>query len=231
MLPFGLCNGPATFQRLMDLVLTGLQWSSCLVYLNDVVGRSFEEHLNVFERLRTAGLKLKWRKCGFMKKEVLHLGHLVSREGISTDPTKVGKVAGWPEPTSTKEVQQFLGFASYYRCFIRDFSQIAKPLHRLTERNCRFKWTSECQHSFEELKYKLTRVPVLAYPDFSKPFILDTDASDFGIGGVLSPGGNDGEEHVVSYTSRSLSKAERGYCVTCRELLAVVVFTQHFHPC
>ena len=177
-----------------------------------------------------AGLKLKWRKCAFLKKEVLYLGHLVSREGISTDPAKVGKVAGWPEPTSTKEVQQFLGFASYYRRFIRGFSQIAKPLHRLTERNCRFKWTPECQCSFEELKYKLTTAPVLAYPDFSKPFILDTDASDFGIGGVLSQKGNDGEEHVVSYASRSLSKTERRYCVTRRELLAVVVFTQHFRP-
>ena len=96
--------------------------------------------------------------------------------------------------------------------------------------DCRFKWTLECQHSFEELKYKLTTAPVLAYPDFSKPFILDTDASDFGIGGVLSQKGNDGEEHVVSYASRSLSKAERRYCVTRRELLAVVVFTQHFRP-
>ena len=110
VLPFGLCNGPATFQRLMDLVLTGLQWSLCLVYLNDVmvVGRSFEEHLlnlqNVFEHLRKAGLKLKPKKCAFLKKEVLYLGHLVSREGISTDPTNIDEVAGWPEPTSTKEV-------------------------------------------------------------------------------------------------------------------------------
>ena len=92
----------------------------------------------------------------------------------------MGKVAGWPEPTSTIEVQQFLSFASYYQHFIQDFSQIAKPLDRLTERNYRFKWTPECQHSFEELKYKLTTTPVIAYPDFSKPFILDTDASDFG---------------------------------------------------
>ena len=111
----------------------------------------------------------------FLKKEVLYLGHLVSWEGISTDPTKVGKVAGWPKPTSTKEVQQFLSFASYYQHFIRDFSQIAKPLHQLTERNYRFKWTPECQRSFEELKYKLT---VLAYPDFSKPFQQATHISD-----------------------------------------------------
>ena len=104
VLPFGLCIGPATFQRLMDVVLTGLQWSSCLVHLDDVVvvGRSFEEHLlnlqNVFEQLHTAGLKLKWRKCAFLKKEVLYLGHLVSREGISTDPTKWARLLAGPNP-------------------------------------------------------------------------------------------------------------------------------------
>ena len=236
VLPFGLCNGPATFQRLMDLVLTGLQWSSCLVYLDDVVvvGRSFEEHLlnlqNVFERLRQAGLKLKPKKCAFLKKEVVYLGHLVSREGISTDPSKIDKVANWSEPTSTKEVQQFLGFANYYRRFIQNFSQIAKPLHRLTERNCPFKWTPECQQSFDNLRVKLTTAPVLAYPDYSRPFILDTDASDSGIGAVLSQKDDEGQEHVVAFASRSLSKAERRYCVTRRELLAVVVFTQHFRP-
>ena len=236
VLPFGLCNGPATFQRLMDLVLTGLQWSSCLVYLDDVVvvGRSFEEHLrnlqNVFERLRGAGLRLKPKKCAFLQEEVLYLGHLVSREGISTDPSKIDKVVNWPEPVSTKEVQQFLGFANYYRRFIQDFSQIAKPLHRLTERNCPFKWTAECQQSFDELKAKLTTAPVLAYPDYGKPFILDTDASDFGIGAVLSQKDDEGRERVVAFASRSLTKAERRYCVTRRELLAVVVFTQHFRP-
>ena len=120
VLPFGLCNGPATFQRLMDLALSGLQWSSCLVYLDDVivVGRSFSEHLknldNVFQRLRNAGLKLKPQKCAFLKKEVLYLGHLVSRSGIATDPAKIDKVQTWPVPASTKEVQRFLGFASYY---------------------------------------------------------------------------------------------------------------------
>ena len=236
VLPFGLCNGPATFQRLMDLTLAGLQWSSCLVYLDDiiVVGRSFEEHLlnlqSVFERLRDAGLKLKPKKCAFLKSEVRYLGHVVSREGISTDPAKIDKVADWPIPTCTKEVQQFLGFANYYRRFIREFSQIAKPLHRLTERNFKFKWTPECQQSFEELKVKLTTTPILAYPDYNKPFLLDTDASDVGIGAVLSQRDEEGHEKVVAFASRSLTKAERKYCVTRRELLAVVVFTQHFRP-
>ena len=218
VLPFGLCNGPATFQWLMDLVLTGFQWFSCLVYLDNVVvvGRSFEEHLlnlqNVFERLRRAGLKLKSKKCAFLKKEGLYLGHLVSREGISTDPSKIDKVVNWLEPTSTKEVQQFLDFANYYGRFVCEFSQNAKSLHRLTERNCPFKWTPECQQSFDELKAKLTTAPILAYPDYSKPFILDTDTSDFGIGAVLSQD-NEGHESVVAFVSRSLSKAHR-YCIT-----------------
>ena len=235
VLPFGLCNGPATFQRLMDLVLSGLQWSSCLVYLDDiiVVGRSFHEHLqnleNVFQRLRSAGLKLKPKKCTFMRKEVLYLGHLVSREGIATDPGKISKVAGWPVPTTVQEVQRFLGFASYYRRFIRDFAEIAKPLYQLTERNFPFKWTAECQRCLEELKCRLTTTPVLAYPDYSRRFILDTDASDFAIGAVLAQH-DDGHERVVAFASRTLSKTERRYCVTRRELLAVVVFTKHFRP-
>ena len=204
MLPFGFCNGLATFQRLMDLVLTSLQWSSCLVYLDNilVMGRWFEEHLNlhnVFERPHGARLRLKPKKCAFLQEEVFYPQHLVSREGILTDLSKMDKVVNWLEPA--KEVQQFLGFVNYYRRFIQDFSQIAKPLHRLTERNCSFKWTAECQQSFDKLKAKLTTAPVLAYPDYGKPFILDTDASDFGIGAVLSQKDDKGREHVVAFAS------------------------------
>ena len=107
---------------------------------------------------------------------------------------------------------------------------MAKPLHRLTERNAHFKWTVECQRAFEDLRGRLTTTPVLAYPDYTKPFILDTDVSDFGIGAVLAQHDEDGQERVVAFASRTLSKAERRYCVTRRELLAVVVFTQHFRP-
>ena len=121
---------------------------------------------------------------------------------------------------SAQEVQQFLGLANYYRRFISDFATIAKPLHQLTE----------CQEAFDHLRRRLTTAPVLAFPDYSKPFILDTDASDTGIGAVLSQLDDDGRECVIAYGSRLLTKAERRYCVTCRELLAVVVFTSHFRP-
>ena len=236
VMPFGLCNAPASFQRLMDLVLTGLQWSQCLVYLDDIIvlGRSFEEHVQnlvqVFERLRASGLKLKPSKCAFFQKEVQYLGHIISRDGIAPDPERTAKVAKWPVPTSKKEVQQFIGFANYYRRFIKDFAQHAKPLHRLTEQTSPFKWTDTCQDSFSELRKRLCTTPVLAYPDFSRPFILDTDASDVAIGGVLSQCDDNGRERVIAYGSRLLTKPERRYCVTRRQLLAVVTFVHLYRP-
>ena len=157
VMPFGLCNAPATFQRLLDLVLAGLQWSHCLVYLDDVIvlGRSFTEHLQnlqaVFKRLRQAGLKLKPSKCSLLQQEVQYLGHIVNREGVSVDPGKVEKVLTWPVPQSVQEVRQFLGFCSYYRRFIPNFADIARPLHRMTEKNANFKWTSEAGAAFKHL--------------------------------------------------------------------------------
>ena len=236
VMPFGLCNAPASFQRLMDLVLTGLQWSQCLVYLDDIVvlGCSFEEHIrnlhSVLQRLQESGLRLKPTKCAFFKKEVKYLGHIISRNGVATDPDKTAKVASWPVPTSKREVQQFVGFANYYRRFIKAFAQLARPLHRLTEQGVPFKWTDSCQEAFDQLRARLCSSPVLAYPDFSKPFILDTDASDVGISGVLSQLDSEGRERVIAFGSRLLTKPERQYCVTRRELLAVVTFIRQYRP-
>ena len=234
-MPFGLTNAPATFQRLMDLLLAGLEWKNCLVYLDDIIisGSTFNQHLNnlklVFERLRKSGLKLHTKKCHFCKPEVQFLGHIISNKGVATDPEKTNKVANWPVPKTRKEVQQFLGFANYYRRFIRNFATIAKPPYQLTEMNKQFCWSPECQQSFECLKKCLVSSPILALPDFNKPLILDTDASDTGIGAVLSQV-VDGKEQVISYACRILSSAERKYCVTRRELLALVIFMQQFRP-
>ena len=233
-MPFGLCNAPATFQRLMDMILAGVQWSSCLVYLDDIiiVGKTFQHHLHnlreVFNRVRDAGLKLKPSKCDLCCKEVRFLGHIVSPNGVRTDPAKTDKVADWPVPTTRKEVQQFLGLANYYRRFVKDFANIAKPLHRLTEKSCKFHWTNVCQTAFDDLRHRLVSAPILAFPDHNQEFILDTDASDDGIGAVLSQIQDDGAEHVIAYASRILTKPERRYCVTRRELLAVVTFVHHF---
>ena len=161
VMPFGLCNAPATFQRLMDRVLVGLQWETCLVYLDDVIvlGRNITQMLErlsqVFSRLREANLKLKPSKCCLFRERVGYLGHVVSAEGIATDPEKVRKVAEWPIPQNVSEVRQFVGLASYYRRFVEDFATIAKPLHELTKKYARFHWTAECQEAFEELKARL----------------------------------------------------------------------------
>ena len=144
MMLFGLCNAPATFQHLMDMVLMGLQWTSCIVYIDNIiiVGKDFNDHLNnlrhVFERLDKAGLKLQPHKCQFLQPEVQILGHLVSADGIFPDPAKTSQVKQWPTPTSVKETQQFLGLASYYRRFIKNFAMIAAPLHKLSEKKAQF---------------------------------------------------------------------------------------------
>ena len=228
VMPFGLCNAPATFQRLMDMVLAGLQWKECLVYLDDVIVlcRMFDEHIgnlkSVLQRVRESNLRLKLSKCCFFRDHVTYLGHAISRDGIATDPAKTERVASWPTPTSKQEVQHFLGFAGYYRKFVKDFTTIACPLHRLTECTASFIWGDDCKRAFDDLRQSLCSAPILAYPDFNRPFILDTDASDLGIGGVLSQVDEEGRERVVAYGSRSLTKPERRYCVTRRELLAVV---------
>ena len=216
VMPFGLCNAPAVFQRLMDLVLSGIQWERCLVYIDDIVimGKTFERHLQnlklVLERLRRAGLKLKPSKCSLFQDKVVYLGHVVTRDGIHTDPEKVNAVSKWPVPTSGRDVQQFLGLVGYYRNYIQSFATIAKPLCQLTERGREFDWSKECSISFQELRSRLVAAPILAFPDFSKTFLLDTDACETGIGAVLSQE-HDGLERVVAYASRTLSKAERKY--------------------
>jgi len=149
MMPFGLCNAGATFQRLMDIILSGLHPEICLVYLDDVIVFSNDaaQHLNrlevVFDHLSQAGLKLKPEKCQFFQRSVCFLGHVISHEGIGTDPEKIKSVVQWPTPTCVADVRSFLGLASYYRRFIRDFAEVASPLHALLKKNCRFRWTED----------------------------------------------------------------------------------------
>ncbi|XP_021371063.1 uncharacterized protein LOC110461754 [Mizuhopecten yessoensis] len=232
VMPFGLNSAPATFERLTGTVLAGLQWQVCLIYLDDViiVGRSFEEMMDnlekVFDRLLAAGFKLRARKCLLCAKEVLYLGHVISESGVSTDPAKTRTVEQWPVPVNVRELRSFLGFCSYYRRFIKDFAKIVKCLHKLTEKGRTFEWSSSCQEAFETLKRLLVKAPVLAHPNFTKEFILDTDASNDAIGAVLSQIVDD-VERPVAFASRTLTEAERGYCVTRKELLAVVYFTKY----
>ena len=234
-MPFGLCNAPPTFERLMETVLSGLQWKSCLIYLDDVVifARTEEELLermdDVFHRLGDANLKLKPRKCCLFARKTDYLGHIISQDGVQVSPVKVSAVKEWPTPINVTDVRSFLGTASYYRRFIKDFASIASPLYQLTEKHTRFYWTEECQSAFDILKEALCNAPTLVFPIADGQLVLDTDASLTGLGAVLSQI-IDGVERVLGYASRSLSKAERNYCVTRRELLAVVWSLKHFRP-
>ena len=234
VMPFGLVNAPATFERLMEAVLAGLHWKICLIYLDDIIvyADDFETHLKrlkeVFNRIKEAGLKLSPKKCKLLQEEVKFLGHIVSESGISTDPEKVRSVEKWPIPRNVSEVRSFLGTCSYYRRFIKGFADIARPLHQLTEKDVDFLWNENCQTAFECLKKALTESPILGYPSASGLYILDTDASGIGIGAVLSQM-QDGQERVLAYYSRSLNRAERRYCVTRRELLAVIEAIKNYH--
>ena len=236
VMPFGLTNAPATFQRLMECVLAGLTPSECLVYLDDIIvfSTSFAEHLSrlqaVFRRLQHAGLKLKPNKCYFATKEVRYLGHIVTAEGVKPNPAKTKAVSTYPVPQDVHELRQFLGLANYYRRFVKDYSQIAEPLHQLTRKTSKgFQWTPSCQEAFEELKDRLTTPPILGYPDFSQEFILHTDASATALGAVLCQAQN-GQERVISYWSRQLSKPERNYSTIEREALAAVAAIKEFYP-
>ena len=235
VMPFGLVGAPATFERLMEYVLRGLQWEECLVYMDDIiitgssVDQSLERLSHVFQRLLEANLKLKPPKCSLFRREVKFLGHIVCGAGIRTDPAKIEAVQEWPVPISAKQIRSFLGLCSYYRRFIHGFADLARPLHKLTEKSTPFQWTDECQLSFQRLKAALTSAPVLAYPRPEGQFTLDTDASGEAIGAVLSQS-QDEELKVIGYFSKAMTKAERDYCITRKELLAVVMAVKHFHP-
>ena len=235
VLPFGLTAAPATFQRLMERVLRGLHWKTLLLYLDDVIviGDTFGNQLahleEVLTRFRAAGLKLKPSKCHLFQTQVNYLGHVVSKDGVATDPAKVTAVADWPVPRNLTELRAFLGTVGYYRRYVEGFASRARPLTKLTAKDIKFHWTVECQNAFDSLKQSLISAPVLGYPDPALQYILDTDASLEGVGAVLSQM-QAGTERVVSYYSRVLASAERNYCVTRRELLAVVKAVAHFRP-
>ena len=234
VMPFGLANAPATFERLMEQVLRGLHWQTCLVYLDDIIvfSKTFDTHLarleEVIDRNWAAGLQLSPKKCHLFQSEVVFLGHVVNKDGISTDPAKIQTVKDWPEPKSVKEVRSFLGLCYYYRKFVQGFATIAKPLHGLTQKDKAFFWSETCQRAFESLKTAVISSPILAYSDAEGELILDTDASGVGLGAVLSQV-QEGSERVIGYYSRTLTQPERQYCVTRRELLALVAAVKQFH--
>ena len=234
-MPFGLKNAPATFQRLMDNVLSGLQGNELFVYMDDIViySRSLEEHAVKFnrlmKRLKDANLKLQPDKCEFLRTEVAYLGHIIGSDGVKPDPRKIEAITKFPQPRNAKNIKQFLGLVGYYRRFIPQFSKIAKPLTDLLKKDKPFSWQNAQADAFSTLQNYLCLEPILQYPDFTQPFILTTDASGYAIGGVLSQG-KIGKDLPIAYVSRILNKAEQNYSTIEKECLAIVYCTHYFRP-
>lgn len=212
-MPFGLKNAPSTFQRVMDNVLRELVGKICLVYLDDIIifATSLQEHISnlelVFERLRDSNFKIQLDKSEFLRKEIEFLGHIVSTEGIKPNPGKISAVKEFPTPRTPKQLKSFLGLLGYYRKFIPNFAKITKPLTVCLKKGNAIKLTEDYRKTVEMCKNLLCNDPILQYPDFSKDFILTTDASNYALGAVLSQG-QIGSDKPICYASRTLSGTE-----------------------
>lgn len=236
VMPFGLCNAAQSMQRLMDAVLGPELEKYVFVYLDDIVVATptFELHLQVlkkvYDRLQGAGLNLNLDKCKFCRDSLSFLGFVIDHQGLHTDPQKVESVLGMKTPTTTTEVRRFIGLMQWYRRFIKDFSTLSAPITALLKNRKKGQtivWTPEADASFEKLKRCLATAPVLASPDFSKPFSIQTDASEVGLGAVLCQN-HLGYERPIAYASRTLNRQERNYSVTERECMAVLFGVEKF---
>ena len=233
---FGLSSAPFTCCKLLNTVLSDMPRESCVHYFDDIIvhGKTFDEVLaaldDTLSRLGEAGLTLNLSKCEFFKTQVSFLGHVISESGMATDPEKVAKVRDWPVPRTKKELSSFLGLCSYFRKYVKDFAVIASPLFDLTRKDVPFQWSPGADDAFTRLKKALCDAPVVGFPRFGEgagEFVLDCDASNEGIGAVLLQE-QDGEQRAISYSSHRLSRAQKNYSTTKKELLACVTFVQEF---
>lgn len=238
-MPFGLTNAPATFQKLINDALRPALKKYALVYLDDVIifSKTIKEHIKhislVFDFLRKAGLKIKLSKCTFLKKEVEYLGHIVTEHGMKPDPKKQLVIQNYPVPENVDQVRSFLGLAGYYRKFVKNYADKAHPLTKLTGKNVEWAWGPEQQTAFQQLKNCLTSPPILGYPDFSRDFIIHTDASGYGVGSVLAQMQVDKgkeKEVVIAYTSQHLDKTQTNWSTIEKEAYAIVHAVKTFYP-
>ncbi|GKB80237.1 putative nucleotidyltransferase, ribonuclease H [Tanacetum coccineum] len=232
-MPFGLCNAPATFQRCMMSIFSDMVGESVEIFMDDfsIFGQSFESCLGqlecVLKRCTETNLVLSWEKSHFMVHEGIVLGHVVSKKGFEVDRAKVQIISTLPPPTNIKAVRSFLGHAGFYRRFIKDFSAISKPLCNLLLKDARFDFNESCLKAFNMLKQKLVEAPILQSPDWSKPFEIMCDASDYAAGAVLGQR-VDKKPVVIFYACNTFSEAQMNYTTTEKELLAVVFALDKF---
>jgi hypothetical protein len=228
VMPFGLTNAPATCQQLVNDTLREYLDDFVLAYLDDILiySKNLEDHeeqvKKVLKALEERDLRVKLDKCTFWATEVEYLGFIVSTEGIKMNPGKVKAILEWPEPTTVKETQSFLGFANFYRRFVKDYSRVATPLTNLTRKDQKFCMTSEARQAFQTLKEAFTKAPILVSFDPEKEIMVETDASDYALGGVINQQGTDGKWHPIAFYSRKLTAAELNYEIHDKELLAIV---------
>ena len=236
VLPFGLTNGPSTYQRYMNDILFDYLDDFCTAYLDDILIYSedpteHELHVKkVLQRLRDAGLQADIKKCEFGVTRTKYLGFIISTDGIEVDPDKVAAVREWKEPTTVRGIQSFLGFCNFYRRFIRDYGVIARPLVRLTKTGIPFQFGPECWDAFEELKARLISASILRHYDPELQSMIETDASDGVIAGVFSQQHSDGNWYPVAYFSKTMEPAECNYGIHDKEMLAIVKSLAEWRP-
>ena len=235
VMSYGLCNAGASYQRLMDLTLSGLPPDRTLAYMDDIVvyTKTFDEHVTaldaVLTRLGESGIQLRADKCVLGVHDLEFLGFELSKKGIKPQKRLTQAVRDFPAPKSRKEVRRFLGLSGFYRSFIKHYATIAKPLSELTSEKVNFKWTEEREKSFNDLKNALLSAPVLAFPQPSKEFVLEVDASGVAVGGVLSQYQNDGLLHPVAFFSTALKPEQRDWSPYNQEAFAMVCAVEHWH--
>lgn len=229
VMSFGLTGAPATFQGAMNATWASVLRKCALVFFDDILIYSPDlpthlKHLRtVLQLLKQDHWQVKLSKCSFAQQQVSYLGHVIGREGVATDPKKIQDVLNWATPTTVKKLRGFLGLAGYYRKFVRGFGLPSKPLTQMLRKGVTFKWTPEAEEAFNTLKHALVTAPVLARPDFAKQFTIETDASDTGIGAVLSQ-----ESHPIAFLSKALGQRSRGLLTYEKECMAVLLAVEHW---
>ena len=232
VMPFGMKNAPATFQRMVNKLVRDID--GCEGYIDDVVifSDNWSDHIrqikHFFQIMREAKLTINLMKSEFGKATVKYLGHIVGQGQVRPLDAKIQTIVKYPIPTSRKELARFLGMAGYYRNFCLNFSDIAAPLTNLLSKKVKFVWTDDCQLAFDKVKLLLQKSPVLKSPDYEKPFKLIIDSSDVGTGSVLVQEASDGLDHPVSYFSKKFLKYQRNYSVVEKETLGLVLALEHF---